>query len=143
MIQEMSPALFSENFAAFASPQGGEEAKLATELIKDAAKHAAGARRQRKYAVMARELIGETTAPVESRAELSRIAAWHYERCADGFRRSVVSCESAAKIQRSESARRRLLKKAATLAEAAEKAQRAGLELRATKKTGGSNNETG
>jgi hypothetical protein len=144
MFQEMSLDLFGERFAVFAPSPRAEDVKLAEALTEDAAKHAAEAGKQRKFAGAARNLIKET-GHRESRCELVRIAVWHYERCAAGFRQSVVGFESAAKIQKAPDARRRLLKKAAAMAEAAERMERAALELRRHEKMkkGGLNNETG
>src|SRR5215213_8427911 len=143
MIQEMSLDLFGERFAVFAPPAGAEDLKLAKALTEDAAKHVAEAGKQHKYAEMARVLIMET-AQAESRRELIRIAVWHYERCAAGFRRAVVSFESAARIQKASDARK-LLKKAEATADSAARAERAALALKTSeeKKKGGLNNETG
>jgi hypothetical protein len=144
MIQEMSLDLFGERFAVFAPPSGAQDSELAKALTDDAGEHAVEAGRQQKYAAMARNLIRET-ASGESRRELVRIAVWHYERCAAGFRQAVVSFESAAKIQKAETARRKLLKKAEVMAESAMRAELAVLELRTGEKKmkGGLNNETG
>jgi hypothetical protein len=92
---------------------------------------------------MARALLSET-APPESRRELIRIAVWHYERCAAGFRRAVVSFESAARIQKASGAPK-LLKKAEATGASAVRAERAARELKTSeeKKKGGLNNETG
>jgi hypothetical protein len=144
MIREMSLDLFGERFAVFVAPPSAEDLKLAKALKDDAAKHAGEAAKQRKYAEMAQNLIRQTT-PHESRRELICIAVWHYERCAGSFRQAVVSFESAAKIQRSSDARRRLLKKAEAFAEFAMRAELAVLELKkgGNMKKGGLNNETG
>jgi hypothetical protein len=147
MIQEMSLDLFGERLAVFVSSPGAEEAKLAKALTQDAARHAGEAGKQRKYAGMARALIRET-ANDESRRELIRIAVWHYERCAAGFRQAVVSFESAAKIQKATGARRKWLKKAETAADSKEAAMRAEfaageLKTSVKMKKGGLKNETG
>jgi hypothetical protein len=144
MIQEMSLDLFGERFAVFMPTPSTEDIKLAEALTEDAARHAGEAGKQQEYAEAARKLSTET-APAESRRELMRIAAWHYERCADSFRQAVVSFESAAKIQKAENPRRKLLKKAAAMAELAMRAECAIVELKTREKTrkGGLNNETG
>lgn len=144
MIQEMSLDLFGERFAVFAPKSGAEDAKLAKALAEDAANHSAEATRQQNYAEMAQEFI-VNAGNEEIRREIICIAAWHYERCAISFRHSVVSFESAAKIERSESQRRRLLKKAEAMGEFAMQAELAILELKDGEKKmeGGSNDETG
>ena len=143
MIQEMSLDLFGERFAVFVPKPSVEDIKLAKALAEDAAKHADEANKQQDYAEMARDLIHKS-ANEEIRRELVEIAVWHYERCAVEFRHSVVSFESAAKIQKNENSRRKLLKKAEATAELAMQAELAVLELRKIeKKKGGLNNETG
>ena len=144
MIQEMSLDLFGERFAVFTPKPSAEDIKLAEALAADAAGHRAEAEKQREYAEMARTLITGTEDD-SNRRELARIAVWHYERSAACFRRAHLSFESAAKIQNAEIARRRLLKKAETMAEFAGRAELAALELgQGVKlKTGGLNNETG
>ena len=144
MIQEISLDLFGSRFAVFTSKPSAEEIKLAKALAEDGTNHAAEAEKQRNFAEMARTLIANAEND-ESRAELTRIAVWHYERCANGFRQSVVSFESAAKIQKAEGARRKLLEKAEAMAESAMQAELAVLELKTNEKKmkGGLTDETG
>jgi len=143
MIQEMSLDLFGNGFTVFAPKPSAEDVRLAKALTEDGAKNADDAERQQNYAEMARTLIANAEND-ESRTELTRIAVWHYERCAAGFRRSVVGFESAAKIQKTESVRRQLLKKAEAMAESAMQAELAMLELKTSeKKKGGLNDKTG
>jgi hypothetical protein len=144
MIQEISLDLFGSRFAVFAPKPGAEDIKLAKALTEDAAKNAAEAGKQQEYAEIARTFIANAEND-ESRAALTRIAVGHYERCAAGFRNAVVSFESAAKIQTTEIARRKLLEKAETLAESAMQAELAVLELKTggEKTKGGLNDETG
>ena len=141
MIQEMSLDLFGDRFAVFAAKPGAEEIKLAKALTEDADAHADEAEKQRDYAEMARTLAANAENG-ESRRELVRIALWHYERCAAGFRSAVIQFESAAKIQNTEGARRRLLKKTEAMAELAMQAELSVLELKRSEK-GEQNNETG
>ena len=144
MIQEMSLDLFGERFAVFTPKPSVEDIKLADALTADADGQAADAAEQREYAGKAEALI--TVAENEAhRRELARIAVWHYERSAASFRSALLGFESAARIQTAERARRRLLKKAAAMAELAARAQRAVLELRRGENMtiGGLNNETG
>lgn len=144
MIQEMSLDLFGERFTVFTPKPGAEDIKLAEALAEDAAGQRAEAEKQREYAEMARTLITGAENG-ESRRELARIAVWHYERSAASFRSAVVSFESAARIQKAERMRRRLLKKAEAMAESAKRAELAVLELGRDEKMkiGGLNNETG
>jgi hypothetical protein len=144
MIQEMSVDLLGERFAIFAAPPSAEEVSLAKALAEDAAGRAAAAGREREYAEMAQRSIRGTTNE-ESRRELQRIAVWHYERSAEAFRCAAAGFESAAKIQKENSARRRLLKRARAAADAANRAECVLLELKrgAKIRKGGTNNETG
>jgi hypothetical protein len=144
MIQEMSLDLFGEMFTVFVPKPSAEDIKLANALADDAEKNAGDGSEQQKYAEMARTLITNAEND-ESRTELARIAGWHYERCAVSFRHSVVSFESAAKIQKDEKLRRQLLKKAEATAEFAMQAELSVLELTSDekKRKGGLNNETG
>jgi hypothetical protein len=142
MVKEMSLEMVSERLTVPVRQPGARAAELAEALAEDAAGHAREAGRQREYAELAQEMMS-SAANDESRRELIRIAAWHYERCAAGFRQAVVSFESAAKIERKN--RLELLKKAETMAELAMRAELAGLELKddEKKKKGGLNDETG
>ena len=133
MIQEMSLDLFGEMFTVFVPKPSAEDIKLANALVKDGEQHADEGKEQQNYAEMARTLIANAEND-KSRAELSRIAVWHYERCANGFRHSVVSYESAAKIQKTEKSRRKLLKKAEMMAEFAMQAELSVLELMSDEK---------
>jgi hypothetical protein len=144
MMQEMSLDLFGERFAVFSPAPSMEELNLAKALAEDAADQADEAETEREYAEMARTLIAKSES-AESRRELCRIAVWHYEQCAQGFRQAVAGFESSAKIQKASAARRRLLEKAGRFAELAMQAELAVLELNRgeKKKEGGSNNETG
>jgi hypothetical protein len=143
MIQEMSLDLFGEMFTVFVPKPSAEDIKLAKALASDGEEHAAEGNEQQNYAAMARTLIANAEND-ESRTELARIAVWHYEKCAAGFRHSVVSYESAAKIQKDEKLRRRLLKKAEAAAELVMRAELSVLELTSDekKREGGSKNET-
>jgi len=144
MIQEMSLDLPGEMFTVFAAKPSAEEINLANALARDAEQNAAEGNEEQKYAEMARTLI--TNAENDThRTEIARIAVWHYEKCAAGFRRSVVGFESAAKIQKDEKMCGKLLKKAETMAELAMQAELSVLELTGDekKRKGGLNNETG
>ena len=142
MIQEMSLDFVGERFTVFTPKPSAEDILLAEALTRDAAAKSEEAETERKYAEMARTLITGAENG-ESRRELARIAVWHYERSAVCFRSALLSFESAARIQKAE--RRRLLKKAEAMAESADRAELAVLELgRGEKmKIGGLNNETG
>lgn len=140
----MSLDLFGERFAVFVPKPSAEEIGLANALVDDAEQHLNEGSEQQKYAEMARTLIANAENDAH-RTELALIAVWHYEKCAAGFRRAVVSFESAAKIQKDEKMRRKLLKKAEATAESAMQAELSVLELTSNekKRKGGLNNETG
>jgi hypothetical protein len=109
MIREMSLDLFGEMFTAFA-PRA-EDKRLAAAIVKDARKHATRGGEQQKYAQTAKDSI-EKALSAESRRELARIAVWHYENCAENFRRSATGFESASRLQTSPRLCRALLLKA-------------------------------
>ncbi|HVE56667.1 MAG TPA: hypothetical protein VNB22_07555 [Pyrinomonadaceae bacterium] len=133
MIQELSLDLFGEMLTAFTPKPSAEEIRLANALVADGEQNTVEGREQQKYAEMARALI--VTAENEARrTELARIAVWHYEKSGTGFRRSTVSFESAAKIQKNEKLRRKLLKKAETAAELAMQAELSVLEVTSDQK---------
>ena len=145
MIKEMSLDMFGEMFTVFAPQANAEEdIKPANALTEDGARHAGEAAKQLEYAETARASM-RAARQTENIGELARISVWHYESCAAAFRRSVLSFESAAKIERAENARRKMLKKARAMAESARQAELAALELTPAEnhRKGGSNNETG
>ncbi len=140
----MSLDLFGDVFTVFAPKPSAEDIELAQALTEDGEQHADKGREQQNFAEMARTLI-KNAENDESRAELTQIAVWHYEKCAGSFRNSVIDFESAAKIQKHENSRRRLLQKAEAMAEFSMQAELAVLELSGAekKRKGGLNNETG
>src|SRR4051812_23265686 len=109
MIHEISLNSFGREFAAFVPKPSVEDIKLANALADDAEQNAVEAGRQRKYAEMAQALITNAEND-KSRTELTQIAVWHYKLCGASFRQSVVGFESAAKIQKDQRLRRKLLK---------------------------------
>jgi hypothetical protein len=128
MMRELSLDLFGEMFAAFGANKGAEDKKLAIALAEDAGKHADEGERQQGYAKTAKDSIRRAMS-AESRTELVRIAAWHFEKCARSFRASAVGFESAAKLQKRAKARRKFLQQAAEMTRLAAQADLAICEI--------------